>query len=352
MTVRYDGCKAGVRPVYTCQREMIQHGGQGCQVIPGAAVDEAVSASILEALTPVAIQAAARVYRELRARREETERLQRRQVERLRYEAELARRRFLRVDPDHRLVAENLERDWNEKMRALREGELALEKDLQAAPPRVTEEQQASLRRMVDDLPRRWQDPSTPSRDKKRMLAYLVEDVTLVRGPEKIAAHLRFRGGREQTLLISLPRPAWAMWQTAPEVVRAIDELLESQTPGEAAMELNRRELRTGSGRLFTGRRVEAIRMAYDLRSRHKRLRARGFLTGGEMATLLGITTTTVVRWRRKGWLKVCAYNDRGTEVRNSSLYDPQGVNAPVAVLTRALKSRRRRSRHPMEEEP
>ena len=352
MTVRYDGLKGGVRPVYTCQREMLQHGGRGCQVIPGAAVDDAVSASILEALTPVAIQAAARVYQEQRDRWEETERLRRQQVDRLRYETELARRRFLRVDPDHRLVAENLEREWNEKLRTLREGEQALEADVVAAPPPVTEEQRTSLRRMVEELPRRWRDPSTPFRDKKRMLAHLVEDVTLVRGSEKIAAHVRFRGGKEQTLSIPLPLPAWALRQTAPETVKAMDELMENHTPGETAAELNRRELRTGSGRLFTVQRVEAIRRAYGLKSRHDRLRARGFLTAGEMATRLGITVTTVVRWRRKGWLRTCAYNDRGTEVRNSCLYDPRGVSAPRTVLTRAVNFRRRRSRHVMEDEP
>lgn len=352
MTVRYDGGKAGVRPVYTCQKEMIQHGGYGCQVIPGATVDEAVSTAVLETLTPVAIQAAVRVYQELGARREETDRLRRQQVERLRYETELARRRFLRVDPDHRLVAESLEREWNEKLRALRESEQTLEKDRETAPLPVTEEQRAALRRMVDGLPERWRDPSTPFRDKKRMLAHLVEDVTLTRGPKNITAHLRFRGGKDQTLSVPLPLPSWASWQTAPEVVRAIDELLEAHPPGEAATELNRRGLRTGSGRPFTDRRVEAIRRAYGLRSYHSRLRARGFQTAGEMAARLGIAATTVVRWRRKGWLTACAYNDRGIALRNSCLYDPGGVRAPDAVLARARKSRRNTSRHLVEEEP
>jgi len=131
-----------------------------------------------------------------------------------------------------------------------------------------------------------------------------------------------------------------------------MDELLEGHTPGETAAELNRRELRTGSGRLFTDRRVEAIRRAYGLKSRPDRLRARGFLTAGEMATRLGITTTTVVRWRRRGWLTTCAYNDRGATQRNSSLYDPKGVSVPMAILKRARNCRRSRSPHPMEDEP
>lgn len=38
---------------------------------------------------------------------------------RARYDAEIARRRYLKVDPDNRLVADTLEADWNEKLRVL-----------------------------------------------------------------------------------------------------------------------------------------------------------------------------------------------------------------------------------------
>src|ERR1700739_2903142 len=36
--------------------------------------------------------------------------------ERAQYEADLARRRYKAVDPDNRLVARSLEREWNEKL--------------------------------------------------------------------------------------------------------------------------------------------------------------------------------------------------------------------------------------------
>ena len=43
-----------------------------------------------------------------------------------RHEAELAERQFLLVNPENRLVAEALERRWNERLRALAEAEEAL----------------------------------------------------------------------------------------------------------------------------------------------------------------------------------------------------------------------------------
>ena len=83
-----------------------------CQWISGKAVDEAVGELLLEIVTPVAIEVTLAVQQELQARLDEVERLRKEQVERARYEAELAQRRYMRVDPDNRLVADTLEADW------------------------------------------------------------------------------------------------------------------------------------------------------------------------------------------------------------------------------------------------
>ncbi len=45
--------------------------------------------------------------------------LRRRAIERAQIEVDLARRRFMLVDPGNRLVADTLEADWNDKLRAL-----------------------------------------------------------------------------------------------------------------------------------------------------------------------------------------------------------------------------------------
>jgi len=70
-------------------------------------------------MKPVELEVALAVQRELQSRLDEADRLRMKQVERARYEAELARRRYMQVDPDNRLVADVLEAEWNERLKSL-----------------------------------------------------------------------------------------------------------------------------------------------------------------------------------------------------------------------------------------
>ena len=72
-------------------------------------------------MTPAAVELAIEIRREVEARYEEADQLRCRAIERAQIEADLAQRRFMLVDPGNRLVADTLEREWNEKLRALAE---------------------------------------------------------------------------------------------------------------------------------------------------------------------------------------------------------------------------------------
>src|SRR5260370_5257648 len=112
---REHGC---IVPVYICQENIVRRGGRVGQTVPGKIVDPAIGALIVELMTPMPLGVTLAVQQELEARAAETDALRRQHVERLRYEAELARRRDMKVDPDNRLVADALEADWNGKLRS------------------------------------------------------------------------------------------------------------------------------------------------------------------------------------------------------------------------------------------
>ena len=147
------------------------------------------------------------VEQELQARVDEADALRHQQVERVRYEAELARRRYLRVDPDHHLVADTLEADWNDKLRALEAAQRDYERYREADRRGLDEEQRARIRALAQDVPRLWHDPHTPARERKRLVRLLIEDVTLLKD-RQVTVHLRFKTGQTQTLSLPLPNCA------------------------------------------------------------------------------------------------------------------------------------------------
>lgn len=335
MTVRYHYRSGRLTPDYVCQRHGIEHGRPICQQVPGTAVDDAIGALLLEKLTPVTLNVALAVGQELESRQAEADALRRQQVERARYEAELARARYMEVDPKNRLVADSLEGDWNEKLRATQEAQQRYEQQRESNRVRLEETTKQEILSLATDFPRLWRDEKTSDQDRKRLVRLLIEDVTLTREPE-VVAKVRLKGGALQTLHLGKPQRSWESWQTDPEVIEKIDCLLNECTDKEIAARLNRDGFKSGKGGSFTARVVARLRSQYQLKSRYVRLREAGMLTEGEIAVALGIHRTTVRRWRQHGLLLAHPYN-----ANNDWLYEPPGDDRPMKHQGVKLSDRR-----------
>jgi DNA invertase Pin-like site-specific DNA recombinase len=335
MTVRYHSRRGQLSPDYVCQREGIEHAEPICQHIPGSNIDEAVGNLLVEAVTPITLEVALAVQQELQARLEESDRLRQQQVERSRYEAELARRRYLRVDPDNRLVADSLEADWNAKLKMLTEAQELCERQREQDRKAVNEQQQAAILSLASSFPQLWRDPAMPNRERKRIVRLLLEDVTLIRG-DGITLHLRFKGGAQRTIQLPLPLRSWEQRQTSKEAVAEIDRLLDVKTYPEVAAELNHLGLHSGEGKPFTARIVARLQRSYGLTPRYDRLRKAGMLTVEEMAAILDIHPQRVKIWNRHGLIRGHAYNGK-----NDCLYEHPGDNPPRRAQGVKLSSRR-----------
>lgn len=283
MTVRYHVRHGRLCPDYVCQREGIEHAQPVCQQIPGSGIDKAIGALLMEAVSPVALEVALSVQQELQSRLEEADSLRLKQVERAQYEADLARRRYMRVEPEHRLVADSLEAEWNSKLRALAETQQERERHRQQDKQALSDQQRAAILALAADFPRLWRDPNTPDRERKRMTRLLLEDVTLLR-TDTIVLRIRFKGGASRTLTVPIPLNAWQQRATSPEIVKEIDRLLEDNTDGQIAAILNEHGIRSGEGKRFSRTIVARVRRDYSLAPRYDRLRAAGMLTVREMA--------------------------------------------------------------------
>jgi DNA invertase Pin-like site-specific DNA recombinase len=326
MTVGYH-LRAGAEvPEYRCMRAAVRDGTPVCHRVPGASVDAAIGQLLLETVTPLALEVALTVQAELEARADEADALRRSHVERARHRAELARRRYLAVDPDNRLVADSLEADWNEALRQLRDAQDDYERAAGAAKAAFSEGQKARVRALATDFPRLWSDPATPQRERKRMARLLIEDVTINKS-DKIDLHVRFRGGKTTSLTVRTPPTGWQARQTDPRALALLDKLLDDHTDAQAAELLNRHGHRSGMGKVFTGHIVLHLRRSNGLPSHLERLRAKGLVTIPELAERLGVSTSTVKAWHRAGLLVSHQANDK-----NIRLFEPPTPGDPRLV--------------------
>ena len=323
MTVRYHLQGARRVPDYVCQHHGVAHAEPLCQQIVGGELDAAIGRLLVEAVTPVTLEVALAVQKELESRSEESDRLRRQAVERARYESDLARRRYMRCDPDNRLVADSLEAEWNQALRNQTAAQEHYDKQRESETG-LDDQQRAAILALAKDFPRLWNDPHTADRERKRMARLLIADVTLLKETE-VRAQVRFHGGATHTLHLPPPKPAWLLRQTPAKVVAEIDRLLEDHTDGAIAALLNRQGLLSGEGKPLHRLMVRHIRMAYALPSRHDRLLTRGLLTLHEMAQRLNICPDSLKRWRRAGLLKAHKYDDRG-----GYLFEPPGPDTPI----------------------
>jgi hypothetical protein len=325
MTIRYHARGGKDLPTYLCQRDGIANARPICTAIPGHTLDERIGQLLIGTLTPLAAEAALQVSAELRQRAAEADALRAAHVERARYHADLARRRYLAVDPANRLVAGTLEADWNTALRALGDAQAAYDKAREQHDGQLTDTQKARISQLVTDLPGIWNDPATPMRERKRIARLLLTDVTVTRTSDTITAHARLAGGQHRTLTLPVPEPAWKIRQAKATTIAEIDTLLNHHTIAEIAAILRTRGLTSGEGQPLNPTMVERIIRTYQLPSRRQRLLNAGLIPLAQMAEQLSVSTGTVKIWYHAGIVSGQRYNDKG-EV----LYHPPGPNPPA----------------------
>jgi hypothetical protein len=326
MSVRYHTRHGVEVPDYQCIRECIDGAARRCLLIPGAGVDAAIGRLLLDTLTPLALEVALNVQTELQTRAEHADLLRRHNVERARHRADLARRRYLSVDPSNRLVADSLEADWNEALRAVQNAQDEYDKATAAAAITLTGQHADRIHALASDFPALWCDPATPQRERKRMARLLIEDVTLAK-TDRIQAHVRFRGGQTTSLTLPIPPKSWQLRQTHPATLATLDRLLDDNTDAGTAAALNAAGHRSGEGKPFTGRIVLDLRRAHHMPSHAERLRARGLLDMAEITRALGVHPTTIKNWHRAGLLISHQANDK-----NQRLFEAPAPGDPHLV--------------------
>jgi DNA invertase Pin-like site-specific DNA recombinase len=316
MRIRYEQFRQGTIPYYVCTEESVRRAGKTCQSIRGSDIDAAVSELLLSTVAPAAVKVALAVQQEIAGRIKQADALRQQQLERTKYEAELKRRRFFKCDPNHRLAADALEADWNEALRRLEALQQEHDQQRQNDESLLNKQAREHILALARNFPGVWNDPHIEPRERKRMLALLIEDVTLIKG-DPISVHVRFRGGRTTSLTVQGPKPIASIRKFKPELIAELDQLLDTCTDQQIADRFNALGYRNWKQQLFTRVKVSSMRFTYRLKSRFQRLRARGLLTAPELARRFGVSAPTIHQWGEEGLLPRECCDSRGY------LYEP-----------------------------
>ena len=334
ITVRYTG-NGGIYPTYLCNRQRREGlATKDCMSFHCDLLDAAVSEEVLKVLRPAELQLALAALQELETRDQGILRQWQMRLERAEYEAALAERRYQEVDPSNRLVANTLERRWNETLLHLQD----LKKqaaDFQRKEARVfTPEQKAKVLALARNFPRLWHAPSTQAKDRKRMLRLLIKDITVNKLIEQrqLSVHLRWQGGACTDLFVQIPPSAAGRHRYCSPIVDRIRDLACSLLDAQIADRLNREGCTSAKGKSYTAKMIRWIRWRYQIPL--ARLKKPEEMTVQQVAKQFGVSDGVVYYWvehnviqaRRLNpgmpcWITLTAADERKLRdwVRNSS---------------------------------
>ena len=303
MYVRYGTPSRGrPRPRYVCL-DQANSRHAACQCVPATDVDSAVARLAIDLMTPGSIEMSLAVQADLERRVAESEQHYQLRINRARYESDATRRRFMLVDPANRLVAANLEAEWNAHLAELTTAEDDLVRFREEAVYRLSDELRQEIGELCRDLSGLWHHPDVINRERKEMLATLIEDVTLLGTTAEITAQVRLRGGACHTLTV--PRTSLAPKKRTPrDLVAKIDRLLETGDDLLVAEQLNADGIRNWRGKSFTKSQIASLRAAHGLSSHGARRFAAGYEREGQMADRLGVTRPTIRQWAISGMIE------------------------------------------------
>jgi DNA invertase Pin-like site-specific DNA recombinase len=281
---------------YHCRRGWLDNGEPRCIGFAGLVVDQAVSKEILRVVQPAAIEAARLADAEQSHQLDDVAAALQRDLQAAHYNAQRAQKQFDQVDPENRLVADELERRWNQALSRVRDVEAQIERH-QRGHDRAPAPSAQELHKLAEDLEAVWSDPETDARLKKRILRTLIRDIIVDIDDQaaEVVVVIHWKGGVHTELRLPRRRRGQNATHTSREAVDAVRVLARLCTDRSIASFLNRNAIRTGRGNRWTQERVTALRSHHGIERYVPEQRAeQPWLNLTEAARALGVSARTL----------------------------------------------------------
>jgi Recombinase/Recombinase zinc beta ribbon domain len=294
-------------PGYHCAGKALVEGrGVYCLSVGGVQIDDAVTKAFIAALEPARLTAAVAAAERLEADRETALKQWRLAVERAGYQAQRAERRYRAVDPDNRLVARGLEREWEESLNALEAAKADLARRESERPHVIAQQERNRLLSLGPDLLSLWNANTTTPRDRKELLRTLIDEVIVKVDRDAFAAHLtmRWKGGALTEIDLALPRSRPATIRTDEDTVALLRRLAVHYPDPVIAGILNRQGRTTAYGHRFDRNRVGNLRRHWKIPGFQEKTQADGeLMTIRQAADALSVAPSTIHRLLNDGMI-------------------------------------------------
>jgi hypothetical protein len=210
MAVHYTGRGQYLR--YTCHSNAPTC-VQTRRSITGRILDHLVAAQVLAALQPGALELSLAAADDVLRERQRLDENWRQRLERARYQSQRAERQYRAVEPENRLVARTLERQWEEALQEVRRLEEDYARFQRQQPAALTEPEVNQIRALSRDLPALWDAATTTAADRQQIIRFLVERLAVDMGVgDRVRVRLTWVGG--QTGEYEVLRPVLRYEQT------------------------------------------------------------------------------------------------------------------------------------------
>ena len=293
MVVQYKG---GTQ--YLCTYLRGQHQIPVCQRLRADAIDQGVVDQFFAAFAGSELDLYALALEKAEHEQQQLQKARQQQWQRLHYEAQLAERHFHRADPDNRLVTAELERRWEQALRAVEEAEEAARReDAQRSPAQPLEpELRQALEQAGQQLPELWaREDFFTQGQRKALLRCLIDKVVLHRTTrDTVRARIVWKGGDTTTADLPMTVGSLASLPFAQAMEKEIVHLArQGWTDEQIAGRLTREGCRSPRCSAVLVSTVRSIRLRHRLfvtRSQSHPRRIPGYLTLPQIAQHLNVS--------------------------------------------------------------
>jgi len=282
------------RPVYRCDKPNLMLGLPRCMIFGGPRVDAAIARELLRAVEPMAIEAALEAERMHRDRQDEQRRILDLELQQARYEANLAERRYAACDPDNRLIAAQLEKNWETALRRVQD----LQSRRVSPKPETIEVDASAFANLAESLSTAWNAPSVTMRARQQLLRALIVNIVVDVDDQarEVVLVIHWRGGQHSELRVHKPRSGEHGCATTEDALAVMRSMAGRWSDEHIAASLNRMGLPTGQGKTWTAKRVGSVRRVRNIHAYQSAQKGGDWLTMSEAAEALGVTNHTIRR--------------------------------------------------------